>query len=173
MSNTAARYVLQVREGRESAMADHVRRLVSPDVLQDCFFLRRQTARKRQGQRHLHEDLVFPGYLFLASSNIDAVKDQLRLSTKFQRLLGAQREIFTLSEEEASFVSEFGGADHLIRFSEGVIEDGRTVVSSGPLAGREQMICKIDRHKCAAFLRVGPPENCQVVRVGLEITRKS
>ena len=87
-------------------------------------------------------------------------------------LLGAGDAIFSLTSEEAAFVSEFGGADHVVGMSQGVIEDGRTVVRSGPLRGREGLVRKIDRHKRVAYLDVGLLDQARV-RVGLEITRKT
>ena len=60
----------------------------------------------------------------------------------------------------------------MVGMSEGVIADGRTVVRSGPLRGREDLIRKIDRHKRVAFLDVGLLDQVRV-RVGLEITRKT
>ena len=153
-------------------MAERVSSLAGPDLLRECFPLSYQLLKKQQGTWRLVTEVMFPGYVFLSTGDIDAVRERLKLSTSFARLLGAGDAIFSLTPEEAAFVSEFGGAGHVVGMSEGVIEDGRTVVRSGPLRGREDLIRKIDRHKRVAFLDVGLLDQVRV-RVGLEITRKT
>ena len=165
-------HVLQVVPGQEQSMAERAASLVGPELLSACFPLRYELLKKQQGAWRLVTEVMFPGYVFLATGDIDAVRERLKLSTSFARLLGAGDAIFSPTPEEAAFVSEFGGAGHVVGMSEGVIEDGRTVVRSGPLRGREDLIRKIDRHKRVAFLDVGLLDQVRV-RVGLEITRKT
>lgn len=153
-------------------MAERVESLVGPDLLRDCFPLSCQLLKRQQGTWRLVTEVMFPGYVFLATDDIDAVRERLKLSTSFARLLGAGDAIFSLKPEEAAFVSEFGGADHVVGMSEGMIEDGRTVVRSGPLRGRAGLIRKIDRHKRMAYLDIGLLDQTRV-RVGLEITSKT
>lgn len=164
--------VLQVVPGQEQSMAERAASLVGPELLSACFPLRYELLKKQQGAWRLVTEVMFPGYVFLSTGDIDAVRERLKLSTSFARLLGAGDAIFSLTSEEAAFVSEFGGADHVVGMSQGVIEDGRTVVRSGPLRGREGLVRKIDRHKRVAYLDVGLLDQARV-RVGLEITRKT
>lgn len=165
-------HVLQVVPGQEQSMAERAASLVGPELLSACFPLRYELLKKQQGAWRLVTEVMFPGYVFLATGDIDAVRERLKLSTSFARLLGAGDAIFSLTPEEAAFVSEFGGAEHVVGMSEGEIEDGRTIVRSGPLRGREDLIRKIDRHKRVAYLDVGLLDQVRV-RVGLEITRKT
>ena len=165
-------HVLQVAPGQERSMAERVSSLAGPDLLRECFPLSYQLLKKQKGTWRLVTEVMFPGYVFLSTGDIDAVRERLKLSTSFARLLGAGDAIFSLTSEEAAFVSEFGGADHVVGMSQGVIEDGRTVVRSGPLRGREGLVRKIDRHKRVAYLDVGLLDQARV-RVGLEITRKT
>ena len=165
-------HVLQVVPGQEQSMAERAASLVGPELLSACSPLSYQLLKKQQGTWRLVTEVMFPGYVFLATGDIDAVRERLKLSTSFARLLGAGDAIFSLTPEESAFVSEFGGAGHVVGMSEGVIEDGRTVVRSGPLRGREGLIRKIDRHKRVAYLDVGLLDQVRV-RVGLEITRKT
>ena len=153
-------------------MAERVSSLAGPDLLRECFPLSYQLLKKQKGTWRLVTEVMFPGYVFLSTGDIDAVRERLKLSTSFARLLGAGDAIFSLTSEEAAFVSEFGGADHVVGMSQGVIEDGRTVVRSGPLRGREGLVRKIDRHKRVAYLDVGLLDQARV-REGLEITRKT
>lgn len=153
-------------------MAKRVRSLAGEDVLQDCFALECQTLRKSQGAWRMETEVMFPGYVFVAANDVEALQERLRLSTQFAHLLGADKRVFSLRPQEAAFVRDFGGANHTVAFSRGVIENGRTVIGEGPLRGRAHLIKKIDRHKRVAYLDLGLLDQPQV-RVGLEITSKT
>ena len=56
--------------------------------------------------------------------------------------------------------------------SKGVIKDGKPVVTSGPLKGRESLIRRIDRHKRTAEIEIPFVEDDMRVIVGLEIYEK-
>ena len=167
-----ARYVLQVTPGSERAMAERVKALAGPELVRDCFALSCRVLRKNQGVWRLLTETMFPGYLFVASDDIEAFEKTIKRSTAFARLLGAERRAFALRPEEAAFVRDFGGPDHVVGFSRGVIENGRTVIDEGPLRGHVDRIKKIDRHKRIAYLDIGLLDQKQV-RVGLEIVRKT
>ena len=66
-----------------------------------------------------------------------------------------------------------GGKEQTVEMSEGVIEQSRIRVYSGPLVGKERYISRIDRHKRRAFLEMPMFGERQKVRVGLEIVSKS
>lgn len=66
---------------------------------------------------------------------------------------------------------DFGGPSHVVGFSRGTIDNGRTIIDEGPLRGHVDRIKKIDRHKRIAYLDIGLLDQKQV-RVGLEIVRK-
>ena len=171
-TRAAARYVLQVTPGHERAMAKRLKALAGPELVRDCFTLGYQILRKNQGIWTLVTETMFPGYLFVASDDIDAFQKSLKQSTAFARLLGADRHVFALQPEEVAFVRDFGGPGHVVAFSRGIIENGRTVVHEGPLRGHVGRIRKIDRHKRIAYLDIGLLDQKQV-RVGLEIAHKT
>lgn len=56
--------------------------------------------------------------------------------------------------------------------SKGVIRNGRPVITSGPLKGREGLIRKIDRHKRIADIEIPLAGERRQVTVGLEIYEK-
>ena len=167
-----ARYVLQVTPGSERAMAERVKALAGPELVRDCFALSCRVLRKNQGVWRLVTETMFPGYLFVASDDIEAFEKAIKRSTAFARLLGAERRAFALRPEEASFVHDFGGPSHVVGFSRGTIDNGRTIIDEGPLRGHVDRIKKIDRHKRIAYLDIGLLDQKQV-RVGLEIVRKT
>ncbi|MCH1982922.1 hypothetical protein MCG98_10135 [Ruminococcus sp. OA3] len=65
------------------------------------------------------------------------------------------------------------GPEHHLAMSRGVIREGITYVTEGPLMGRENMIRKIDRHKRIARLGEGVSNHEKEIKAGLEIILKS
>lgn len=180
-----ARYVVRVAASQEDAAAARIRAL-GGDAVGDCFALRRQMPHRAKGEWGYAESVLFPGYAFLACDDPERVADVLRRSTGTAELLVAGGAPLALTDGEASFVSDFGGVDHLVRTSRGRIEDGRLVVESGPLAGREGLVRHLDRHRRAAWLDLSllhagadrivdvlMPADGRGVKVGLEVVSKS
>ena len=88
------------------------------------------------------------------------------------RIIGTGREIVPLREEEIAFMQGIGGENQVVEMSEGVIEQSRVRITSGPLVGMEGLIRKIDRHKRKAWLEVPMFGSVQTVQVGVEIVAK-
>lgn len=160
--------------GHERALARRAAR-VARDALADCFVLYRQALRRFEGAWHLCEEVMFPGYVFLVTADRTALAEQLGLLAPAARLVGAGKAVATLDDDEVAFVRDFGGLQHVVGMSTGVIVDGRLTVYEGPLAGREHLVAKIDRHRRTAFLdiRTGAALGGGAVRVGLEVVSKS
>ena len=97
----------------------------------------------------------------------------LRQVTGLTKLLKTGDQVVPLTKEEVHFLKSFGGEEQVVAVSEGIIENSRVVVMSGPLLGKEGYIKKIDRHKRRAFLEMPMFGERQKVRVGLEIVSKS
>ena len=70
--------------------------------------------------------------------------------------------VMQVDSRTEEFLRELGGEAHHVSMSRGVIRNGVTIVTEGPLEGKEAKIQKIDRHK-----RLGG------FWAGLEITSKS
>ena len=87
--------------------------------------------------------------------------------------MGTGDEVVPLTEEEVSFLMSFGGNEQIVKMSEGIIENARVIILSGPLKGKEGYIKKIDRHKRKAFLEMSLFGRMQRIQVGLEIFLKT
>ncbi len=185
-----ARYVVQAVPSREDAAARFVASLAG-DAVRACFPLRRQMPRQKAGEWGYATDLLLPGYLLLDADDPEAVARLLARSTQAADVLAAGGRVAALSDAEAALLAALGGADHVVRTSRGRIEDGRLMVESGPLAGREGLVCHVDRHRRAAWLdpsradevllgrspsSASPsvlPAGARGLKVGLEVVSKS
>lgn len=165
-------YVIQVRSGTEESIRIQCERKISRDTLSECMVLHYEEQRKYRGEWRMRERILFPGYLFLVSENLDELYQSLKRVIGMTRLLGTGREIVPLTWEEVEFLLQFGGEEQIVKFSQGFIEDSQVRILSGPLKGMEGFIKRIDRHKRKAYLEIPLFGRVLNVQVGVEIVGK-
>lgn len=104
----------------------------------------------------MEKRIVLPGYIFVAGTN----------------MLVKRRCDASLIPCEVPYLKEMCQNDALIGISRGIIRNGITIVTSGPLKGRESLIRKIDRHKRIADIAIPFDGGRKRITVGLEIYEK-
>ena len=165
-------YVLQVRTGTEENIRLQCRRKISKAVLERCFIPYYEEKRRIRGEWTLQKKVLFPGYVFVITDELDELYQSLKNVIGLTKLIGTGQEIVPLTEEEREFLLEFGGEDQIVEMSEGIIADSKIIVIKGPLIGKEGYIKRIDRHKRKAWLEIEMFGRKQMVEVGLEIVEK-
>lgn len=168
-------YVLQVPGGRERVAQQAVSRLLVPlELVQECFVPASEVMRRIRGEWVKSEELLFPGYVFITTNQIELVARRLGELPFHARVLGGQNERFVpLTVEEVAWLQALTNVEsHVVELSQGMIEGDRVVVWSGPLKGHEGDIKKIDRHRRLAYLDMEMFGRTKTIRVGLEIVSK-
>ena len=165
-------YVMQVRTGTEETIQQQCKRTVSPDIMECCYVPYYERMRRYRGAWHREQRLLFPGYVFLVSDNLEALYRDLKHVIGLTKLIGTGREIVPLTEEEIALIRKLGSDTELVELSRGLITGGRTVITDGPLKGLEGCIRRIDRHKRIAYLEVEMMGRIVETQVGLEIVSK-
>lgn len=165
-------YVMQVRAGTEENARCQCLRLISSNILEHCFVPYYQQKKRFQGEWHIQETVLFPGYVFLVTSDLKQLMDSLRKVTGMIRLLRTGEQIVPLSGEEVDLLLKLGREEQLVRMSTGVIENAYVKVFDGPLKGMEDCIKKIDRHKRKAHIAIEMFGRSMDVEIGLEIISK-
>lgn len=165
-------YVMQVRTGSERSIQQQCRIQIPENVLEKCFVPEYEVKRRVQGVWKIEKKLLFPGYVFAVTEELEKLQEYLREVIGLTRLIGAGNEVVALTESEVEFLMRFGGTEQVVRMSEGIIENSKIMVQSGPLKGMEGFIRKIDRHKRKAWLELELFGRVQRVEVGLEIFAK-
>lgn len=165
-------YVLQVRTGTEENIRLQCRSKISEAVLERCFIPYYEEKKRIRGEWTLQKKVLFPGYVFVITDELDELYQSLKNVIGLTKLIGTGQEIVPLTEEEQEFLLGFGGEDQIVEMSEGIIEDSKIIVTKGPLIGKEGYIKKIDRHKRKAWLEMKMFGREQMVEVGLEIMEK-
>lgn len=166
-------YVIQVRSGTEETIRQQCLNRIPGGILQHCFIPHYEIQRKIRGRWEIRQKILFPGYVFAVTEDLEALYKSLKKVIGMTKLIGTGREIVPLTEAEQQFLLEFGGEEQLVELSEGVIEHSVIRVTSGPLQGKEGYIRRIDRHKRKAWLELELFGEKRLVEAGLEIVSKT
>lgn len=166
-------YVMQVRTGTEENVRMQCERMLDPDVCECCFIPYFQQKKRYEGEWHIQERILFPGYVFLFTQNYSALKKQLTRTRGISKIVGNGYEMVPFTDEEINFIFELVTEKQMVEFSTGVIENNQVHILKGPLKGLENSIRKIDRHKRKAWLKVETSGRSLELQVGLEIVEKS
>lgn len=125
--------------------------------------------RRYEGGWHLERKLLFPKRVFLESENEEILTEELwRYNIADVRRDG----LFRMKLEEEQFLKELCGESHHLEMSRGILFRGVAKVEEGPLRGMENRICRIDRHKRLAGIRLVMKQESHMILAGLEITEK-
>lgn len=151
-------------------MAELLSRVVSPDVLDECFFPQYVTEMKQHGAWQSTVKPLFPGYLVAVTADAEALEDALTHIPEFARVLTMGEGFMPLMPAEQDLIARFTEKGHrVVPMSYAVKEGDRVVVTEGPLLGHEGMISDINRHKSTAYLRIYLCGRQVGIRVGLGV----
>lgn len=165
-------YVVQTRTGTEQSIQLQCQKYISDEVLERCFIPYYEEKKRIRGEWTTQTKVLFPGYVFMITENIEILYEALKRVNGLTKLIGTGEDIVPLNDEEIEFMESFGGANQVVEMSEGIIEHSQVKILSGPLQGKEGYIRKIDRHKRKAWLEMEMFGRIQKIQVGLEIVAK-
>lgn len=148
-------YVLQLRTGSEDKFTSLVEGTLQEHGA-SLFRPRRELTIRRGGKRMLSLAPVFPGYIFLQTSNLnDAVRTLVRRTDGFIRMLDTTASPRALSGDDLQLVKHFMGYGEIVRKSTVTFDaNQRIVVVDGPLQGLEGRIIKVNRRKGRAKVQL-------------------
>ena len=172
-------YAVQVETGREDAACVLVLRAAEAaglaDAFDELFSPKRRTLSKVHGKLVEGLEPLLPGYVIAVArpADLDAVAEALRRTPRFARLVGIGGAFAPLSDQEVSWICAFTQrGDRTVEMSEGFVEGGRVVVTSGPLVGKEVLITKVNRRKRTAEVELSICGRKVTTKVGLSLVRK-
>ncbi|WP_165249394.1 hypothetical protein [Adlercreutzia sp. ZJ141] len=142
--------------GREQATCDKVRKLMSPDLLEDAFVMRKERWRKYHGTWSLYPVPMYHEYFFVVTKDVLTLDKELAKLSFPARIAKADatRHFAPLSAAAQEWYEGVLDTERVIRTSTAVIEDGVLHVQSGPLVGQEDRVVKVNRHKRFCFVDV-------------------
>ena len=151
-------YALKCPEGKEKDYTEKYQKLASYDGIKKVICFEYQRMMRYGGSWHLERRKLLPGWIFMSGT----------IAIEYK----GDGDIGLPIPYEASYLKELCQEEHLIGMSKGIIKDGKPIVTSGPLKGRESLIRRIDRHKRTAEIEIPFVEDDTRVTVGLEIYEK-
>ena len=170
-------YVLFVLTGYEEKVKDKINEYNIEEI--EAFIPKKTKHYKIKGQVIKKEEILFKGYIFVKTDlpykefKVFLSKD-IKYLTGYIKLLEHDKEgTESLYPQERMFLERFTNKKHVIEESIGFIEGDQIIVTSGPLAGHESMIKKIDRHKRLAYLDIDMFGRSQTISISLEIISKT
>lgn len=165
-------YVIQVQSGKEEHTAALCRSIVSEDMLSDCFIPYYERMKRYRGRWHKEKAVMFPGYVFVISDNIEELWMALKKVPKLTRILRNDMEFIPLSSGEVGLIQCMCGKDYIAGMSEGYTINDKVYITSGPMVDMQGIILKIDRHKRLATVQIDMFGRTVEVQMGLEIVQK-
>ena len=140
---------------REQATCEKVKKLVSPDVLEDAFVMRKERIRKRHGAWECSIVPMYQDYFFVVTQDVNALdKEFSKLSFPVQVCKGDSSFYAPMAEEAQAWYEQMMDSTHTIRTSTAVIVDGELQIQDGPMVGQESRVTRIMRRNSACEVAV-------------------
>lgn len=163
-------YVIQVPTGAERKLCALIERMAPAGVAQECFCPRYATQIKRAGEWVDVEKALLPGYVIVVTNQLDTLVRTLGKIPEFTRLLRMGESFVPLNQTDRSWIEAFTSkGNRCMDMSMGVVEGESVRVLSGPLTGKEALICSINRHKNLAFVQLQICGRTVTTKLGLGI----
>lgn len=165
-------YVMQVRTGKEEKTMSMVHQYTADSHMGECFLPKYEQKKKFAGAWHLVQALLFPGYVFVETEEIEKFYMELKQVPQLTKILGTGEKWTSVIDEDLKVLERLLNKRKLVEMSTGCIEGDQVTVLEGPLKGLETVIRKINRHKKTAVIEMHMFGRRQEVLVGLEIVAK-
>ena len=166
-------YVIQVVAGKEETILEMIKKYGVQKYVKECFSPKYEHKKKYLGQWHQEEAILFPGYIFVISDQVEELYQALKRIPELTKLLGVGEKWTPMTKDDIEIVELLSGRERIVKFSEGYIAGDKVVVVKGPLQGMEGTIRKVDRHKRRAYLEIPMFGRVLSAQVGLEIVGKT
>lgn len=168
-------YALSTMPGRELETAELIERSVDQNLWRECRIPKKLKVFRSGGILRLLEEIMFPGYLLIKTSDPQELSGELEKARKFPQLVGnAQRAIAPVETEDLRFLQDVCGKD--LRQIMGVTEillneEKRIIRADGVLNRYLDQIVKLNLHKRFAVVEVELFNRTQNVLFGLRLNQ--
>ena len=163
---------MQVKSRKEEEILRLIEKAPAGELVGQCFLPYYERKRKYRGLWRVEKAILFPGYIFVETNNIQELYFALKEIPELTKVLRAEDAWLPLYAEEEKFLERLMGEERIVRLSKGYIEGDKVIIKEGPMQGLEGMIRKIDRHKRIAIIEVELFMRKVEVSIGLEIVEK-
>lgn len=127
-------YVIQTMSGHEQELIKEIYQMVDPGIYERCFLLKREAVWRIQGKCRIHEETLFPGYVFVQSEYPQEFYQEMMRVPGFSKLLGKEEfQFYPVSEEEEQFLRQLldGDKENTIRLSPVKVNEEKEIIWCG------------------------------------------
>ena len=159
MNTEMKTYVLWTATGKEARLKDVLEKTILQYIPSTTLYIpqKKRLFQDKNGWSEIKE-VLFPGYVFLDTPDIDAVHADLydpQIATEYKLLGMKEQDVMTVTDEERAWIQHMCNEEGWnAGVSKGVKEGGKVTFTSGPLVGMEGFISKLNRHKRQAELHM-------------------
>lgn len=165
-------YVMQVRTGKEEKTISMVEQHAAGSCENTCFLPKCERKRKYAGVWKVEQVLLFPGYVFVDTEEMERFYLLLKTVPELTKVLGTGELWTPINKEDLKVLHHLLNQEYRMEMSEGIIVGDQIVIERGPLQGMEALIKKVDRHKRTARVELQMFGRQQEIEVGVELLRK-
>lgn len=162
-------YVVQVQSGNELKTKELCNYLIGDEFLLKCFIPQYEQMKKYTGTWHKKMDVLFPGYMFIQTENINYIFHLLKGVPKLTKILGTDHEFVPIDITEKRFLEKFLNEGNVLEISTGYMVGEQVHIMDGPMKEFNGKIKKINRHKRIAIIEIEMFGRSMEVSVGLEV----
>ncbi len=165
-------YVVQTTSGQEQDCLAVCRAKIDSSLYKEMFvplYIDKMHFRK---QWHDVKKVLFPGYFFVDTDDIDDVSKELSHIDRLTKVLRNAEKIAPIQKKEQEFLRGMMNEEYIVECSKGFILGDRVCITEGPLRNHYGFIQKVDRHRRIAKLEINFFGRLTPVEVGLEIVAR-
>lgn len=165
-------FAINVKPGKEQQALALIQDTAQPAGIQELF-VPQAAFQVRRGSEWVETTMpLFPGKLMAVAPSRKEVRTAIRRARGIDELMPDAPSAEELSDDETSFIDGLTQpGNRTVAVSEGYVDEGRVVVVSGPLCGREDLISRVSHRKRSARLSAGVAGSA-APEVGLRVTRR-
>ena len=86
-------YVIQTVTGQEDVLTDMMQKIIPEEYYRECFYIKRECADKEGGGWRVYHSVLFPGYVFVVTEDLNHLYDSLKTVIGLTKLIGTGKEI--------------------------------------------------------------------------------
>lgn len=165
-------YVIHTISGMEHKCMEQCERYVNESDYREMFIPHYIAKKHFKREWHDVRKVLFPGYLFVDTCNMDAVVEALRKVTQYTKVLKDGESIAPITEEEQKFLSDMMDHEYTVHYSEGFLIGEKVCITEGPLRNYQGCIRTVDRHRRIARLEIPVFGGITPVEVGFGAVRR-
>ena len=160
-------YVLQVKTGQETDIVRQCRGRIMQEN-EEVFTMYGEKKCRFRGEWKLKRYLLFPGYVFIDTKDIDDFRIRLHEIKAMTKVLKTGEDVVPVWPEEEEFLRQLGGENHIAGYFEGE----RLIVIDGAMQGYEGKVKRLDRHHRLVTIEVPLLGHLVEVQLGLGVVKR-